>query len=202
MINATAISLTTIKENIILSRFLELVTAPYHHPELLWITIPLIAALILMSIYFGRYKKEKLGWNTAVGNTMALLFVAMDILHHIYNGLAEPSIQNMILQNFREVMVVIMLGIISLWLFMADFFHVLPKKMAFMASSYMQTSLFAYIAIVLIYTDIVIDKYTLFGALLLYIAIVFFVKIIKLLIPTYYTKMEKKMIWVRHRKEK
>ncbi|MBD3354899.1 hypothetical protein GF361_02850, partial [Candidatus Woesearchaeota archaeon] len=67
--NATITDLT-------ISRFMELVTAPYHHSELLWITIPLVAALILMDIYFGRYKKEELGWNTAVGNTLALAFVA------------------------------------------------------------------------------------------------------------------------------
>ena len=39
----------------------------------------------IVAFYFGKYHEEELGWNTAVGNSLVLLFVAMDLLRHIYN---------------------------------------------------------------------------------------------------------------------
>jgi len=77
-------SIITYFQTEVYSRFIELVTAPYHHTELLWITIPLIIVVLLMEFYFGRYEKEELGWNTAVGNALVLLFVAMDLYRYVY----------------------------------------------------------------------------------------------------------------------
>ncbi|MEE9525478.1 MAG: hypothetical protein V3V78_02620 [Candidatus Woesearchaeota archaeon] len=193
-INATAVVNATITE-LTFDRFMELVTAPYHFSALLWITIPLIVALILMDIYFGRYKKEELGWNTAVGNTLALVFVAMDLFRQVWSRLAEPSFWNLIAGHFRETMVIVVLALGSLWLFIADFLHILPKKLAFFISSSVPTSVFAYTAIVLIYTDIPLDKYTLLASVVLFFVLLIALKIIQFLIPTYYSKEEvKKML--------
>ena len=49
-INATADYLTVLH---VKERFFELVSAPYNHSDLLWITIPLVIALLFMTIYFG-----------------------------------------------------------------------------------------------------------------------------------------------------
>jgi len=188
-INATAVSVG-ISFDTVMDRFIELVTAPYTHPELLWITIPLVAALVIMDIYFGRYKKEELGWNTAVGNSLALIFVTMDLTRKIFTGLAEPSVANLLSQNFKGLAVVIVLSLGSLWLFVADFFHVLPKKLAFFISSSLPTTIFAYMAIILIYTEIPLDRLTLLAVLILFVALLILLKVIQFFVPLYRTKEE------------
>ena len=52
--------------------------------EVLWILAPLVITLILMEMYFGRYKEEELGWNTAFGNTLILIFISANLIHHLH----------------------------------------------------------------------------------------------------------------------
>jgi len=198
-ITTTDLIIQSFNEKII-PRFLELVTAPYEHTELLWITIPLIIALVLMDIYFGRYKKEELGWNTAVGNTLALVFVAMDLFRQVWQRLAEPSLWNLFIGHFKDTLVILILALGSLWLFIANFFHVLPKKMAFLISSSLPTTVFAYLGIVLIYTDIPLDKYTLLAGLVLFAFLLFVLKLIQFFVPWYISEKDKEKM-IKEKKE-
>ena len=61
-------------------RFRELFLAPVHHPSMIWIVVPLLMALLLMTIYFAKYRDEELGWNTALGNSLVLIFVSVALL--------------------------------------------------------------------------------------------------------------------------
>ena len=183
--------------NSTMSRFTELVTAPYHHVNLLWITIPLIISLLLMDIYFGRYKKEKLGWNTAVGNSLALTFVTMDLFRQIWLRLEEPSIWNLFFANFGDTLVILVLALGSLWLLFANFLHALPRKLAFFISSTLPTSVFAYLGIILVYTDIPIDKYTLLDSLVFFVVLLIILEILQfLLIHLLHIKSNKKVKFV------
>ena len=119
----------------VFSRFVDLVTAPYYHRELLWITIPLIIVLLLMEFYFGRYEKEELGWNTAVGNALVLLFVAMDLYRHIYEQSVYKDFLNFIFVESRGVFIASIVALEGFWLLFANFFHILPKRFAFFASA-------------------------------------------------------------------
>ncbi len=188
-------------ENII-PRFLELVTAPYHHAELLWITIPLFVALVFMDIYFGRYKKEELGWNTAVGNTLALVFVAMDLFRQVWERLAEPSFWSLFIGHFRDTLVILVLALGSLWLFIANFFHVLPKKLAFLISSSLPTTVFAYLGIVIIYTDIPLDKVSFLAALVLFLVLTVTLKLVQFFIPWYVPQKDIEQMLEKKKKKK
>ena len=186
-INATIVN-GVISVDSVLERFLELVTAPYTHPDLLWITIPLVIALVAMDIYFGRYWQEELGWNTAFGNSLALLFVTMDLMRELWTSIAVPSFASLVSENLKGVIVVLFLGLGSLWLLLAHFFHILPKKLAFLVSSRLPTTVFAYLAIVLIYTQIPLDKITLISAVVLFIVLLVVLKLIQLFVPMYIPK--------------
>ena len=69
-----------------------LLIAPKIEPDLWWIITPLIVITLLMTFYFGKYVSEKLGWNTALGNSVVLLFVGIDQLRTIFNYSTPPSI--------------------------------------------------------------------------------------------------------------
>ncbi|MBI4344213.1 MAG: hypothetical protein HY555_01355, partial [Euryarchaeota archaeon] len=65
--------------DLVLERVLALLGAPIANPEMIWFVVPLAAITLIMTLYFGLHPKEELGWNTAVGNTVALLFVSIDL---------------------------------------------------------------------------------------------------------------------------
>ena len=58
---------TEIFPNEVVSRFIELLLAPANNIDMIWMVIPLLVSTFLMTIYFGKYRKEELGWNTAFG---------------------------------------------------------------------------------------------------------------------------------------
>ena len=64
-------------------RFAELVQAPFSHPDMLWMALPLLVSTLFMQIYFGRYKSEKLSWNTAFSNSLILIFVGIDSIRFL-----------------------------------------------------------------------------------------------------------------------
>ncbi len=148
-------------------RFQLLLTAPLTIPDMLWIVTPLLLALLLMEFYFGRYSKEELGWNTAVGNSMILIFVALDLFRFLFGSLRESAIIYML---YRELKIIIALfvGLQGVVLLYENFFHRLPKRISFFISSALPINLTAYIAIVVIYTNIPIDLYTIAAAGMLF----------------------------------
>ena len=183
-INVTApVFFETVGSNSIVQRTIELITAPYHHKEMLWIALPLIAGLFLMQLYFGMYKKEELGWNTAVGNSLALIFVSMDLFRQIYLRTESKVIADIISSNFGEVIFISFISFVSLWLLFGDFFHLFPKRLAFIISSSLPTTLIAYMGIVLIYTNVPFDGRTLIASILLFIIFAVLFKVIHFFEP-------------------
>lgn len=164
-------------------RFVDLVAAPYYHSELLWITIPLIIVLLLMEFYFGRYRKEELGWNTAVGNALVLLFVAMDLYRHLYETSAFKDFFNFIFLNAKGVFIATVIVAEGFWLLFANFYHILPKRFAFFASAALQINMTAYVAIVLVYSNLELDLATIIAAIILYFILLGFFALIHLIEP-------------------
>jgi len=56
--------------NSIWQRALEIVRQPMLNPDIVWVMLPLIVTVILIQLYFGRYQIEKLGWNSALANSL------------------------------------------------------------------------------------------------------------------------------------
>jgi len=194
-INVTTGILETVSANPLVERFIELVTAPYYHQEMIWIVIPLIIALFLMQLYFGRYRKEQLGWNTAVGNSLALIFVTVDLFRRIYTASESKVIVDVVFSDFGKSLVALIIGLLSLWLLFGDFFHLLPKKLAFFVSSSLPTTLIAYMGIVLVYTDVPLDRWTLLAGIWLLIVLVIFFAIIHVLEPFHLSGEEKRKLF-------
>src|SRR3989344_5233011 len=64
-------------------RALELAMQPSIHKDMLILLLPLLATLFVMQIYFSRYKREELGWNSAFGNSIVLLFVGISLIAYL-----------------------------------------------------------------------------------------------------------------------
>jgi hypothetical protein len=136
-----------------------IVLAPVRQHELLWTTLPLLVTLLLMEFYFGKYSKEELGWNTAVANSLVLIFVSLSLFKYLLQdeSFAVEMLLDMSVKTFLAALVLVL----GIWGFIVDFFHVLPKRLAFRISSALPIYFTAYVAIVLVRTDILDNPTTL-----------------------------------------
>jgi hypothetical protein len=166
-------------------RAIFILSQPIHNENLLWILIPLFLTLILMELYFGRYEKEELGWNTAFGNSLILIFVSANLINHLVNNnlWADPIKTGVILT-------LILIGFI---LTLLDYFHALPEKLAFAVSSKFPISFIAFLAILFVYIDIPIDQITLLAFVLIFIAAYIIISIIHFLTPTFHGLMSQEV---------
>jgi len=172
----------------------QIIAAPFTNPQMMWIVTPLLIAMTLMQLYFARHREEELGWSSAFGNSISLIFVSINLLQFFYNqyGFAGLNIFNPI---NSKIYLVLGIGLISIIQLLINFFHMIPKKIAFFVNSSIPTNMTAYVAIVIVYTAIPLTLSTLFGALLLLALLIYLFKFIKGLIPmskeaVYHIKMK------------
>lgn len=162
---------------LLFQRFAELLGGPFVNPSMLWIALPLIVTLIVMELYFGRYREERLGWNTALTNTLVLIFVSLNLFQRVFTTYEGGFFKVIISTGFFVALVVFILGIL---LFLTDFFHWISKKIAFVISAHLPVNITAYTAVVIVYNQLPLDLMTILAWLLLIVllgVIFFFVKL-------------------------
>jgi len=168
---------------ILYQRFIDIITAPIRIPGMLWIITPLVVALLLMEFYFSRYTKEELGWNTAVGNSLVLIFVSIDLLRHIYGDQNFLAMEITELLLVKKTIIALVVAAASFLLLFTEFFHVLPKKFAFFVSSSLPVNLIAFFSIILVYSEIPLDVYTLISGVAMFAILLVVFRIIKAIVP-------------------
>lgn len=160
----------------VIDRFLALLTAPVDFPDMLWILSPLVLTMLLIELYFARYKFEELGWNSAFGNVLVLLFVAIDLFRFLYvhNELTYIGARNIL---------VITLTVVGILLSVANFLHVWSKKFAYGISDKLPVNFLAYMTVLLVYSDLPIDFVTLIASIGILVIFVGVILGLKYLIP-------------------
>ena len=159
-------------------RFLELLLAPIKYTNTLWMVIPVLVALFMMELYFGRYKAEELGWNTAFGNSLVLIFVSIDLVRFLYN---QEGLNAFLYINPKMALIVAVF-VEAIALTLMAFYHVMPKTVAFKFSSTLPMNFIAYMALLLVYTNIPIDGYTVlsaFGIMAIFVGVLSVIKFIE-----------------------
>lgn len=176
--------------DLILERVLALLGAPIANPEMIWFVIPLVAITLIMTLYFGLHPKEELGWNTAVGNTVALLFVSIDLMRYIYHATTPPSLENYLLHPGQSL-IVAGVALEALLLMLANFFHFLPKRVAFFISSTLPVNLMAYVVMAIVYADVPAgDGITLLASIALFFILLILMIFIQVLERAVVRRME------------
>ncbi len=178
-------------------RLWQLITAPFLHGEMLWIIFPLFFTLIVMEFYYDKNDEEELGWGAAVVNSLLLIIVTIDLIKVAFHG-ATPweVLKEVILAVFTDatlsippqvILLIIFLGVLGITVTLINYFHLLPRMIAFEVSSHPPMNFLAYFAIVIVYTagteyEIPFDLATLVAAVLLFVLIlvgVFWLKRLK-----------------------
>jgi hypothetical protein len=154
----------------VLSRLAELVKAPLIDHKMLWAAAPLVIATLFMTLYFGKYRKEELGWNTAFGNTMVFLFVSINIIQYMYYSDGTGSWDNVLSNEFYFSITVILAAIALFFMFIV-YYHLLPKRVVFFLFSAPPVNVSVYVLMTMVYTGVPVDYITLAAAVLLFLII-------------------------------
>lgn len=163
----------------VISRFWELVSAPFVHTQMQWIIIPLILTFFLTEFYFFRHTDEELGWNAALVNSLVLVFVAIDLTKTVFHDQPPLMVAKLFGQslstgeNLSMFLVIIFIGCLGFGLAAINYFHLLPRKIAFILSSHPPINFIAYFAIVMVYSTndgapLPLDSYTVAAAVILF----------------------------------
>jgi hypothetical protein len=182
----------------LLERFLDLMLGPVRVPEMLYIVAPMVFTLFLMKLYFSRYSREELGWNSAVANALVLIFVGVDMLKTTYPETAPPEMMTSVWFNLRHISIETGAAVSTLItasvfgfgfvLLILAFFHLLGKRLLFILTGPLTVNLIAYLGVVIVYTHntgrspIPIDRYTFFAALMLLVVLVLFFALVRMLV--------------------
>ena len=152
------------------TRFVELLQAPVNEPMMLWFAVPLLIATVMMTLYFGRYRQEELGWNTAFANAMVFIFVSIDIIRQMYESSVPYSWLN-ILDKPLYLMITAALSIFGVLSMLVIYYHLLPKKIAFRLFSNLPVNIAIYVIMCVVYAGVSLDRYTLLAGILLFLVV-------------------------------
>ncbi len=172
--------------NAVLPQLKDLIQTPLTNPDILWTILPLLGIAFSLELYFGRYKTEELGWNTAFGNTISLLWVTTALFRFMYETHGSVIFREWnFAGNTPTMLLIYALGLWSLLLAISNFFHILPKQISFFVSSTIPVNVSAVITTVLVIGQFQIDRVTLTAALILYITLaIIFATIQALVVPS------------------
>jgi hypothetical protein len=160
-------------------RFMDLAMAPLRNQEMLWSAIPLAIATLFITLYFGRYRREELGWNTAFGNTMVFLFTAINLIKEMYlRGGGWESVMG----NQFYLLLSAGLASSSVLLMLVTYFHLMPKRAAFFLFSAPPINVAVYVFMSVVYAAVPPDALTVLAGAMLVVVIVVLAKIIQLLV--------------------
>jgi len=169
----------------------QLIILPIKNQNMLWIVLPLMLSTIVMIFYFGLYKYEELGWNTAVGNGLVLVFVGLDLLRQMYQNNNIVEIVRTILHGSTSILssqpktiLALIILLYGLFLVIVNFVHLFPKKLAFFISSALPINLVAYLTIVIVYTNLKLNLLLLISCFIVFIILYLLSKLIQFFIPT------------------
>lgn len=183
IMSSFALNSWTYFHDFIWPRILDIVTTPFDHKQALWSLAPLLITTILMQLYFGRNRDEELGWNTAYGNSIALIYISIGLLKFIYDTYGYGFWHTLTPELGSKLLFIGVIFFQGFLLAFLDLFHSLPKRFSFFISSLPSVFAIALVAIVAVYGDIPIDRLTLFATLFIFLASVFFFTLFRWLVP-------------------
>jgi len=112
--------------------------------SMMWAIIPMMLTLFMMEFYFSNHPNEELGWNTAFGNSLMIMFISFGLFGRLIEyeilGLNMPTVFTILLFSSGISLTII------------DFLKLLPKDLAFGFSSSLTVNSFGILTILVVYT--------------------------------------------------
>lgn len=141
--------------------FIEIFKPIFRDFSLIWYLGPILLFWLILEIYFSEYKKEELGWNTALGNGLSVFWVLIISMKFLFDNKLE---------NFEWVK---FFGLIAIMLYATfiifnSFTHKLGTHVSFLLASPTATYFLSGLAIVWTHGRLVITRWVLIGLVIFY----------------------------------
>lgn len=176
------------------SKYIDIVQFPLSHPEIIPSLLPIMMGLIVVAIYYGRYRYEELGWGAAVSNSLLLMSTGAALVYQLapekqavdyLMTQLSAGLQTVLTQDIaastvdpRFAVAAAIIGFGGL-LVLLDFYHLMPKALAFNVSSGFVVYTLTYIAIAVIYEEMHLVDSTYMAAGGVLISFFLFVRLLK-----------------------
>ncbi len=155
--------------------FLEILRSIFHDLSILWFLGPILLFWLLLEVYFSRYKKEELGWNTALGNGLSVFWILIISIKYLFeNGMEKfewPKFIALVLILFYAIFIII-----------NSFEHKLNAKVSFLLASPTIVYYLSGIAILWTFGGLKITIWVLIDLILCYGLVLLFELLLKKLI--------------------
>ena len=161
----------------ILGGFKEIFSAPLRDLSILWFLAPLVLFWFILEIYFGRYKSEKLGWNTALGYGMSMFWIVIISFKTMFEN-------NFELFSIGKLLFVIFVAAYSVFIIFISFTHRLKEKIFFLFTSPTIVYYLCGIALLLVNGLLNISFWVFIDLIIFYIIILILETILKKIIPS------------------
>ena len=145
----------------VLSRLFLFVGAPFLYLDMWWLLVHLLLTFVLFEFYFERHVDEDLGWSAALANSIVMVFIGLELVRQMYHHKGSPfgvilqAFRDFASQGFSDFMIIVILcgALVCLGLVTAfiNYFHALPKRIAWLISGHHTVNLLAYFLIVVVF---------------------------------------------------
>ena len=159
--------------NEILNGFKLIGQAFVKEPGLWWFLIPVFLLWIGMEIYFGQYKKERLGWNSILANGISFVWINIAAFRVLF-------INDIKADNFTSRFIIILVFFLySIFIIYIGFFHKLSLKTSSFFAGPTQIYFLSVVSILWGQGVLVINKWVFLDLIIVYIILSIFFWIIR-----------------------
>jgi len=141
--------------------FVEIFKPIFVEPSLFWYLGPILLFWLILEVYFSKYKKEELGWNTALGNGLSVFWVLTISMKYLFDNHRE----NFELIKFIALLIIMLYAVLII---INSFSHKLREKVSFLLASPTITYYLSAVAILWTYGKLEITMWVLIDLIIFY----------------------------------
>lgn len=143
--------------------------------SLWWYLTPIILLWVMLEIYFGKYKQEKLGWNTSLGNAVTLTWISVESMRYLFS--VQP---NNFWFRFGVIILIMLYAVLIIYL---SFSHKISARATYTLASPTPIYFLCTVTILWGHGTLELTKWVVLDLVALYFIIVILFVIIKKLMP-------------------
>ena len=141
-----------------------------------WLLAPLILFWLVLEFYFGRFKKEKLGWNTALGNALSIFWlIIISVMKMFEIGLKE--------YNTASLFFLLGICLYTIGIIIFTFTHKLKEDFDYLMASPTPIYFLSMIAVLISHGPLAINGIIMINFVILFVFVLLFGTILKHFIP-------------------
>ncbi|MBW2980319.1 hypothetical protein KY360_02790 [Candidatus Woesearchaeota archaeon] len=150
--------------------------------SLWWYLAPVFLLWTLLELYFGKYKREKLGWNTSLGNGITLTWISVESMRFLFEK--QPS---NFWFKFGIIMAILLYAMLIVYF---AFSHKLSAKVTYTLASPSPVYFLSAVTILWGHGVLIVTWWVLLDLVIIYILLAIIFLIIKKIMPESTRDME------------